>query len=220
MTDAAYPLPTPATVRQLYGSAFRCAHPECSRPLYKLSDDTGDLVLNSRVAHIHARRKGGPRWIEMPAEENRAFGNLVLLCIEHSYEIDEAPDLFPAEMLREWKAAQIAEYDRLQRRWPISDDEATEVLVASESFDALHAPATVDLARRVEALRLAAERTRGAPRSWSRRWQQLNEQTRRSFIAWDDDGNTVYAEPSEMELRPIREGIAFLPAGSPFPCGD
>lgn len=207
MTAAAYPLPTRSTVRQLYGSAFRCAHPECSRPLYKLSDDTGDRVLNSRVAHIHARRQGGPRWLEMPAEENRAFDNLVLLCIEHSYEIDETPDLFPAEMLREWKAAQIAEYDRLQRSWPINDDEATEVLVASESFDALHAPSTVELVRRVEALRLAAERTRAVVRSWARGWQQLREQTRRSFNAWDDDGNPVYVEPSEMEARPMREGI-------------
>ncbi|WP_409436480.1 hypothetical protein [Mycobacterium sp. SMC-14] len=143
----------------------------------------------------------------MPAEENRAFGNLVLLCIEHSYEVDEAPDLFPADMLREWKAAQIAEYDRLQRSWPINDDEATEVLVASESFDALHAPSTVELVRRVEALRLTAERTRGAPRSWSRRWQQLNERTNRSFTAWDDDGNLLSIQPSEMEVRPIREGI-------------
>lgn len=143
----------------------------------------------------------------MPAEENRAVGNLVLLCIEHSYEIDDAPDRFPAVMLREWKAAQIAEYDDLQRNWPISDDEATEILVASESFDALHAPSTVELVRRVEALRLASERTRGVVRSWARAWQQLREQTRRSFTAWDQDGNPVYAEPSEMQLRPIREGF-------------
>lgn len=207
MTAAAYALPTPSTVRQLYGSAFRCAHPECSRPLYKISDDTGDRVLNSRVAHIHARRQGGPRWLDMPAEENRAFDNLVLLCIEHSYEIDETPDSFPAEILREWKEEQIAEYDRLQRNWPLSDDEATEVLVASQSFDALHAPSTVELARRVEALRLVAERTRRVTRSWARRWQQLREQTRRSFNVWDNDGNPVYVEPSETETRPIREGI-------------
>jgi hypothetical protein len=207
MTDAAYPLPTASTVRRLYGSGFRCGHPECSRPLYKLSDDTGERVLNSRVAHIHARRKGGPRWLDMPAEENRAFENLVLLCIEHAYEIDETPDPFPADMLREWKAAQIAEYDRLQRNWPISADEATEVLVASEGFDALHAPSTVELVRRVEALQLAAERTRGAARSWARGWQQLRERTRRSFNAWDDDGNPVYVEPAEMEVRPMREGI-------------
>lgn len=163
--------------------------------------------MNSRVAHIHARRRGGPRWLDMPAEENRAFDNLILLCIEHSYEIDEAPDLFPAEMLREWKIAQIAEYDRLQCNWPISDDEVTEVLVASESFNVLHAPSMVELARRVEALRLVAERTRGVTRSWARRWQQLREQTQVSFTAWDNDGNPVYVEPSEMESRPMREGI-------------
>lgn len=44
-----YPLPTQATVRQLYGSAFGCAHPECRRSLYTVSDETGDRVLNSRV---------------------------------------------------------------------------------------------------------------------------------------------------------------------------
>lgn len=205
--DTAYPLPTAATVRQLYGSAFRCAHPQCQRPLYKLNDETGARVLNSRVAHIHARREGGPRWIDMPAEANRASDNLVLLCIEHSYEIDETPDVFPAEMLRGWKAAQIAEYDEIQQNWLINDEEATEVLVASETFEILHAPAAVELVRRVEALRLAVERTRNGPRSWSRRWQQLNEQTKKTFPAWDDDGNPVYLQPSEAAVRPLRQGI-------------
>ncbi|KRD05713.1 hypothetical protein ASE48_16190 [Mycobacterium sp. Root265] len=143
----------------------------------------------------------------MPPEENRALDNLVLLCIEHSYEIDEAPELFPPETLREWKAAQVAEYDRLQRNWPINDDEVAEVLVASESFDALHAPAIVELARRVEALRLAATRTRTAARSWSRKWQQANERARQSFTAWDDEGNPLYLQPSYMELLPIKEGL-------------
>jgi hypothetical protein len=207
MTDTAYPPPTISTVKRLYGSAFRCAHPECRRPLYRLTDDTGDRVRNSEVAHIHARRVGGPRWLDMPAEENRGFDNLVLLCIEHATEIDETPERFPAEMLREWKAAQLAEYDHLQQSWPISDDEAIEALVASEAFDVLHAPSTVELVRRTEALRLVAQRTRGLARAWARRWQQLREQTRRSFVAWDENGNPVYAEPAEIEVRPLREGI-------------
>jgi hypothetical protein len=207
VTDSAYPLPKPSTVRQLYGSAFRCAHPDCSRPLYKVSDETGDLILNSRVAHIHARRKGGPRWLEMPAEQNREFGNLLLLCIEHSYEIDENPDPFPAEVLREWKTAQIAEYEQLQRSWTISEDEASEALVASESFATLHISSAVELVRRIEALRLTARRTRGQVRAWAERWQQLRERTRRSFSAWDEDGNSVYVEPSISEVRPIKDGI-------------
>jgi hypothetical protein len=223
MTDGAYPLPTPSTVRELYGSAYRCAHPECTKPLYKVSDETGDRTLNSRVAHIHARKPGGPRWIEMPPDENRGVDNLLLLCIEHSYEIDEAPERFPAEMLREWKAAQIAEYDRLHTSWPLSDEEVTEALVASESFDALNAPSTIELVRQVEALRLTAMRSRDVPRSWSRKREQLKEQARRSFFGWDVNGNTVYAEPSEVELRPIREGLQSALAtarGEVLPAAD
>ena len=208
MTVSAYPLPKPSTVRELYASAFRCAHPDCNRPLYKVSDENGDRVLNSRVAHIHARRKGGPRWVDMPAEENRAFDNLILLCIEHSYEVDENPDPYPADLLREWKARQVAEYEQIRRNWPINDDEATEVLVASESLDTLHAASTVELVRRVEALRLAAERTRSGVRAWAGRWQQLRERTRSSYNMWDEDGNPVYLEPSVAEARPMREGIS------------
>ncbi len=194
-------------VRKLYGSAFRCAHPGCSRPLYKVSDETGDLLLNSRVAHIHARRKGGPRWVEMPAEQNREFSNLLLLCIEHSYEIDENPGPFPAEVLREWKAAQIAEYEQIQRSWNISDDEASEALVASESIAMLHISSVVEVVRRIEAFGLTARRTRGQVRDWAKRWQQLRERTRRSFSAWDEDGNSVYVEPPINEVRPIKDGI-------------
>jgi len=118
-------------VKRLCARAFRCARPDCSRPLYKQDNDTGDLALNSRVAHIHARRPGGPRWIEMPAEDNRADANLLLLCIEHSYEVDELPDLYPAELLREWKQAQLDEHGQAQRGWPLTDADAGRVLEAS-----------------------------------------------------------------------------------------
>lgn len=207
MSEDAYPLPTDATIRRLYGSAFRCAHPECNKPLYRLTDDTGDRVLNSRVAHIHARRRGGPRWIEMLAEDNRAFENLVLLCIDHSYEIDEFPESFPADTLRDWKAAQIAEYDRLQRNWPINDEEAAEVLATSEGFDKLRAPSTLELVRRIEALKLIAERTRNAPKTWARTWHQVREQAQKSVIAWDDQGKPLHVEPSAAQIRPIQDGL-------------
>jgi hypothetical protein len=59
-------------------------------------------VLNSRVPHIHARRSGGPRWKPgLTAEENRAAENLLVMCIPHSYEIDEHKEQFPAELLQE-----------------------------------------------------------------------------------------------------------------------
>jgi len=68
VADGAHPEPSAGSVKALYARAFRCARPDCQRPLYKQDNETGDLVLSSRVAHIHARRRGGPRWIEMTAE--------------------------------------------------------------------------------------------------------------------------------------------------------
>lgn len=74
--------PVLATVRQLYGTAFRCGKPDCGRPLYKMNDDTGETLLNSRVSHIGARSEGGPRWDpDMSEEENRSESNLIPMCM-------------------------------------------------------------------------------------------------------------------------------------------
>jgi hypothetical protein len=111
-----HPEPTTTTVKFLYAHAFRCAYEGCKRPLYKVDEQTGDRVLNSRVCQINARREGGPRWDpDQTTEENRSKQNLVLMCIEHAAAIDESATLsgYPAVLLREWKVKQLEEYDRL-----------------------------------------------------------------------------------------------------------
>ncbi|WP_327039999.1 hypothetical protein OG400_18835 [Micromonospora ureilytica] len=126
-------VPTPGTVRQLYGTAFACAKPGCRAGLYTLNADTGQHVLNSHVAHIHARSEGGPRWDPAMSEaDNRDVGNLLLLCFPHAWEIDQVPDEYPAEMLRSWKRDQLADSERAHRSWQISDEEAR---VAVTPFD-------------------------------------------------------------------------------------
>lgn len=196
-----HPLPTVATVKQLYASAFRCAKPDCLRPLYKTNDDTGDLVLNSRIAHIHARRAGGPRWIDMSAEDNRSASNLVLLCIEHSYEVDDFPILFPADLLRQWKAVQFEEYQQVERGWPLNDAEAGQVIGASlQAVDFHHADAVLDGVRAAERLTLAARNVRRGPATEAAAWLATRARARRS-TAWDQDGNTIFAEPSSLETR-------------------
>lgn len=137
-----HPEPTDATVKQLYANALRCAEPSCGEPLYRL-DTTGTArTLNSRVAHICARREGGPRWnAGMSAEDNRSAGNLVLLCTKHASEIDEVAlvNQYPVPLLLEWKQAQIVEYDRAVEAaesdtvgYRLTDAEAREVIDASE----------------------------------------------------------------------------------------
>jgi hypothetical protein len=199
---AEHPEPRPGTVKALYGRAFRCARPDCQRPLYKQDDDTGDLVLNSRVAHIHARRPGGPRWIDMTAEDNRGPGNLLLLCIEHSYEVDELPDRFPADLLRDWKQTQLDEYERVQRSWPIDDAQAWRVLEASSREAAQQqAGAVVAAVRAVERAALAARGARASPAGGAAEWRAARARARAAFTGWDEDGNTVHAEPSSFETE-------------------
>ena len=210
VTTNAHPEPTAATVKGLYAHAFRCAKPDCSRPLYKQDNETGERTLNSRVAHIHARRPGGPRWIDMPSEENRADANLVLLCIEHSYEVDDLPDHYPAELLRLWKQAQLDEYEQARRGWPLTDTEAGRVLEASAQASEYHyAGAVLDAVRAVERFALASSRARVEPAAAAAAWRAARARARGSFTAWDQDGNPVYADPPGR--RPSSTRLRFVP---------
>lgn len=185
-----FPPPTDSTVKSLYGSAFRCAEPGCQRPLYRLDDETGDRILNSRVAHIHARRRNGPRWIDMEPEANRAASNLLLLCLEHSYEIDD-PALesrYDADLLRGWKAEQLAEYDRLQQSWPINDAEVAQVVAASFSVTHVHASQRLDLARAVGRVVAASHRGRGLPARAVAEWRSAHDELNATTFVYDADG--------------------------------
>jgi len=132
--------PTASTVRELYGTALRCGRPGCMQALYRVSD-TGARVPNSQVAHIHARRENGPRWDPaMTEEENRSYGNLILLCLGHASEIDATPDLYPAEVLREWKRVQVAAQEQAAKSLPpMTSAEADEVIRLSFGPDDLAA---------------------------------------------------------------------------------
>lgn len=208
VTERAHRPPTLATVKALYWRAFRCARPECPKPLYKIDGDTGERTLNSRIAHIHARRPGGPRWnARMTSEGNRSYENLLLLCIEDSYEIDEQEDRFPPELLRGWKKSQEGEFDKLQQNWSLSDEDAEQVLDESSARAQQHAGAVVGVVRAVERLALAADHGRSGPAAAAAAWRQLRLQTRSQFLAWDSDGNRLYAEPPRIQTDQHRAAV-------------
>jgi hypothetical protein len=132
-----HPPPTPATVKELYANALRCAEPSCSEPLF--TSRAGDVrrSLNSRMAHICAPRERGPRWDpNMTAEQNRSAQNLLLLCIKPASVIDllENVAVYPVGLLREWKLRQLQEFDAAVGGWTLSDEEASEVIVLSVSM--------------------------------------------------------------------------------------
>ncbi|WP_329347156.1 FUSC family protein [Streptomyces sp. NBC_01261] len=153
-------------MKELYATALACGIPDCGEPLYRENPTTGQRLLNSRIAHIHARSEGGPRWDpEMSKQDNRSFGNLILLCERHASEIDATPEDYPADLLRAWKKTQIETRSRAVGLL-LSDDEAAQVAAVSFSLDDLveHLsavlPFTPRLRSRQDALDLASRSCR------------------------------------------------------------
>ncbi|MEU1172115.1 hypothetical protein [Streptomyces microflavus] len=208
-----HPKPKDSTVKQLYGTAFRCAKPGCLRPLYRMNDETGEWLLNSSVAHIHARSEGGPRWDpRMSAEENQSASNLIPLCNDHAAEIDDTPEHYPTELLREWKQAQLQECLDLNRSWPVDDAQAAEI--TSVSFD----PNQVGIARAGAAAVVAVVRHSGlmieSARTQRRKaaqvvdaWNFARDQATRMAPVFDANGERLRVEPSRMEVEPMREAL-------------
>lgn len=206
--------PTPGTVRELYGTAFGCGKPDCGAALYAVDDSTGRRVLNSRVAHIHARREGGPRWNpEMSEAENRDASNLLLLCLLHAWEVDAIPEQYPAEVLRAWKRAQLDEYERVRAAWQITDAEAQEAVAPLDLRAAIEAIADVvpfspRMRSRVEAWQLTVRRGHG--RRVARLTPLVNPARRKAVLAW----MTALDDPIvDVPTGQVRVLVARLGAG-------
>ncbi|WP_255193966.1 HNH endonuclease signature motif containing protein [Natronobeatus ordinarius] len=89
------------TVKKLWwASGNQCAFPNCQR---KLIDLELDIVIGE-MCHIHARKPGGARYCESMGDNERdSYSNLILMCPTCHRIIDEAPDEFTAELLKQWK---------------------------------------------------------------------------------------------------------------------
>ncbi|MFF1906405.1 hypothetical protein [Kitasatospora sp. NPDC058218] len=202
--------PTEATVKQLYATAFRCGKPECPRPLYRMNNETGETILNSRIAHIHARRQGGPRWNpQMTEADNRSAGNLLPLCIEDAAEVDETPAHYPADLLREWKREQLREYDTIQRAWPITDDQAAEAAEQSfgpqqEAAATAAAAAVAQVARCASRLVETSRQQRRAAADAAAGWQAMRARWAQSLGPFFDPGTGDRLTSDEAQVEPPR----------------
>ncbi len=89
----------------LWGRAHnRCAM--CKRPLTAQAESPllGGLVLGVE-AHIIAQSEAGPRGAAGVRDAIDAYPNLILLCPEDHKRVDDQPDVYPADRLREIKSA-------------------------------------------------------------------------------------------------------------------
>ena len=209
-----HPRPTDATVKELYATALRCGRLGCIQQLYRVSE-TGVRVLNSQVAHIHARRENGPRWNPaMTGEENRAYGNLIVLCLEHASEIDITPERFPAQVLREWKRVQVATQELAARfRPPLTDAEAAEVIGRSFGLDEMVAAvsAVVPFSARSRTRDEALDRA--VRESFGRRTTRLlgvPSDRQDAVLAWMAEQDDPVVEVPEGQIRVL---VAPMGAG-------
>ncbi len=129
-----HPHPTPATAKSLYARALRCAHPDCTEPLYRQDERSGAWTLNSRICHIRARSENGPRWKpDQTSDENRAEANLLLMCARHASAIDDPANVssYGEQTLFGWKNEQIETHKKAIGGWPLTDRMAEEALSIS-----------------------------------------------------------------------------------------
>jgi hypothetical protein len=94
----------PSTVRRLDTlSGNECTNPNCQKKL--IAEDNISIV--SKICHIAAASKEGPRYDStMNDDSRRGFNNLILLCDEHHVIIDnkENETLYPTTLLKKWKS--------------------------------------------------------------------------------------------------------------------
>ena len=88
----------------LQKSGNRCAFPKCGEILLHEGEETDDRVVLSKIAHIVAESSDGPRGnYSLPLEERNKESNLLLLCGKHHDIIDNIPQLYTVERLKQIK---------------------------------------------------------------------------------------------------------------------
>jgi len=136
----------------------------------------------------------------MSSEENRAPENLLLMCIPHSYEIDTDETRFPADLLREWREAQLQEYLDVRQAWTLNDDQVTEIVRLSFDSPTIAAPVITGIVEAAERAVRRAESTRARPAAAAAAWREVRAGARGMMFGRDSEtGERVYAEPSRAE---------------------
>lgn len=105
----------------------QCAFDACDRPIFV----QGEPDLVGEIAHIKARKEGGPRFDpNQTAEENRSVDNLMAVCKEHGDAIDDDDNLsiYTVQRLEEMKRQHEAKIERrADRGWIYQPNSITKM---------------------------------------------------------------------------------------------
>lgn len=110
-------------VKMLYAhSGNECANPSCHAKLVYVEDNAKD----EQICHIEAASSKGPRYNPNQTEEERnGYDNLILLCHKCHDMIDNNPEKYTVELLKQWKKEHEDKYKNANKekvfRTPIPD---------------------------------------------------------------------------------------------------
>ncbi|HYW39250.1 MAG TPA: hypothetical protein VE957_14140 [Terriglobales bacterium] len=89
----------------LLSSGNRCAFLGCSNTLVQHVGVMKRPVVTGQIAHIISESADGPRGTEyLPQGEHNKHTNLIYLCPQHHKEVDDQPEIYTVERLRQMKA--------------------------------------------------------------------------------------------------------------------
>ena len=112
----------------------QCAFDACERPIFV----RGEPNLVGEIAHVKARREGGPRFDpNQTAEQNRSVENLMAVCKEHGDVIDDEDHLaiYTVERLQEMKRQHEAKVERRADRGWIRHSNSITRMAPNEDGD-------------------------------------------------------------------------------------
>ena len=91
--------------KMLWGrSGNICAFPNCKKELVMDETETDDSSIIGEEAHIVSQKTDGPRGVSVLTPEQRdRYDNLILLCSIHHKLIDDQPNFYSIEKLKEIK---------------------------------------------------------------------------------------------------------------------
>ena len=107
-------------------AAGRCEFLGCNEPVWQNNLTLSDGNFGE-VAHIIAASPDGPRGSEKSADSQIDFSNLMLLCPRCHKTIDDNPDRYTAELLRQWKQEHEKRIE-IQTNYPEEIHKSTVVL--------------------------------------------------------------------------------------------
>jgi len=113
------------TRKMLWGrSGNICAMPECRLELFVDETVTDDNSLIGEECHIIAQKPDSPRGdSSYPEEKLDCYNNLILLCANHHKIVDDQPNKYTVEFLKQlkiehenWVQESLRDYDQKQQR--------------------------------------------------------------------------------------------------------